>query len=941
MNKLLLFFIISLFTSLSQIQPQSSPISPKWVFEPWVWEDAANTDSATLALKNGYLNRHIPVGAVIIDSPWEGPNDSNGDREYNTFNFDFQRYKNPAELINDSLYAKGIHVILWITGNITTNCPEYQAAHDSSYFIKKVVDGNVDTTFFWRGNQKASHIDFFNPDAVAYWESLMDRVLDNYEVDGWKVDQSDYYVKDQILTYGGIKTKKQYTDAYYSEMYNYIHSAAKRGNQGIIMARPYCQDSGHPGRWFAPIQANTAGWVGDQAHTWNGLRGALNLMFISADAGYATVGSDIGGYEDKNYVPNKSLFIRWTELGSLLPVMENGGKTDSCHQPWLYDENTVQIYRYFAELHHELVPYQYSYDITAHLTGTPIVRPFGERSSSDTNSWSSDKRYLLGDNLFISAIYQDNTSRTITFPSGSSWINYWDEDDIHEGGTTATLNYSLEKYPIFIRSGAIIPLNADDTVTGHGSDYSKNYLTLLMYPDGLSSFKYYTDEFSFTEIKSDEVSNGFIISFSENTDSIIIRLKNKVEPMSIMLNGNINLNKKNSFSDFENSSSGWFYGKISEGENIYTWIKFSSPSDTVYVNNACSLDLHPDNYEFSSLADGNEYYVDRTFTLTTIPAEYQGFNMIKTANADKETQNLDFHFNLCSQADIYIAYDHRLTAPSWLSSNYVNTEKKINVTDTDMEYFNIWKRTTYPGIVTLGDNNGIQQSSMYIVFYKTYGAISADIKVFLEGTYKSSSHNMNTVISTLADFPKAQPYNVPPWNYGGDETVASIPSNVVDWVLVELRTGASSSTVAATRAAFLKSDGTIVDLEGTSPVGFSGITPGSYYIIVKHRNHLAVMSSDLVVLDGITSYDFTTGSDKYYGTTSGAKEVETNVWGMLAGDTNGDGGVGVEDYSEYKMTQGQEGYDKIADFNCDGGVGVEDYSLYKLNQGKESAVLPY
>ena len=164
-------------------------------------------------------------------------------------------------------------------------------------------------------------------------------------------------------------------------------------------------------------------------------------MFISANAGYAAVGSDIGGggYSGTSS-QNKNVFIRWAQLGSLVPIMENGGQYNIQHQPWLFnDDNVINIYRYYANLHHELVPYLYSYDIAAHSNRTSILRPFGTRSATDTNSWTDPNgnwRYLLGDNFFVSAIYQDNSSRTITFPTGSSWINYWNEDDIHLGGTT-------------------------------------------------------------------------------------------------------------------------------------------------------------------------------------------------------------------------------------------------------------------------------------------------------------------------------------------------------------------------------------------------------------------------------------------------------------------------------------------------------------------------
>ncbi len=87
----------------------------------------------------------------------------------------------------------------------------------------------------------------------------------------------------------------------------------------------------------------------------------------------------------------------------------------------------------------------------------------------------------------------------------------------------------------------------------------------------------------------------------------------------------------------------------------------------------------------------------------------------------------------------------------------------------------------------------------------------------------------------------------------------------------------------------------------------------------------------------VASYDFTTNASKFYGGTNGAKEIEAGVWGMIAGDANGDGGIYAEDYTAYQTNQGSEGY-QIADFNMDGGVYAEDYTIYQLNQGKETSV---
>ena len=86
-------------------------------------------------------------------------------------------------------------------------------------------------------------------------------------------------------------------------------------------------------------------------------------------------------------------------------------------------------------------------------------------------------------------------------------------------------------------------------------------------------------------------------------------------------------------------------------------------------------------------------------------------------------------------------------------------------------------------------------------------------------------------------------------------------------MLVELRTGTASGTKVATRAAFLKSDGTIVDTDGSSPVSFTGLSAGNYYAVVRHRNHLAIMTASAIPLSSSSElYNFTTAQTQAYTT---------------------------------------------------------------------------
>jgi lysophospholipase L1-like esterase len=209
-------------------------------------------------------------------------------------------------------------------------------------------------------------------------------------------------------------------------------------------------------------------------------------------------------------------------------------------------------------------------------------------------------------------------------------------------------------------------------------------------------------------------------------------------------------------------------------------------------------------------------------------------------------------------------------------------------------------------------------------------------KVWLEGAFSDGS--MSTALRTAGSIPLTQPYNTAPWNYTGSENVTSIPVDVVDWVLVELRTGTAASTKAATRAAFLKSNGSIVDLNGSSAVSFSSRAAGEYYIVVRQRNHLAVMSTSVVALNpSSTLYDFTTGSSQYYGGLNAAKDLGSSVWGMIAGDVDVNGGIGASDLVSVLAAVGSLAYD-INDVDMNGGVGASDLILCLSNVGQMSRV---
>lgn len=218
--------------------------------------------------------------------------------------------------------------------------------------------------------------------------------------------------------------------------------------------------------------------------------------------------------------------------------------------------------------------------------------------------------------------------------------------------------------------------------------------------------------------------------------------------------------------------------------------------------------------------------------------------------------------------------------------------------------------------------------------------VNVNLKVILSGPFNNGS--MRTQLDDKGFLPLSQPYNTPPWNYNGTERVSKLPSNIVDWVLLEIRRETSASSVVARRAALLKSNGMIVDLDGTSPVLFTSVESGSYYIVVMHRNHIEVMSAGKVSLSSnALLYDFTNSESKAYGSNS-MEDLGNGTYGLYSGDGNGDGSISQTDIINVWLPQflnSKDGY-QAGDFNLDGSVTASDNNIYWLNNNGQTTQVP-
>ncbi len=211
---------------------------------------------------------------------------------------------------------------------------------------------------------------------------------------------------------------------------------------------------------------------------------------------------------------------------------------------------------------------------------------------------------------------------------------------------------------------------------------------------------------------------------------------------------------------------------------------------------------------------------------------------------------------------------------------------------------------------------------------------SVQLQAFLEGPYLVNG-SMRTDLETQNLLPNAQPFNQAPWNYNGSESMTTSLTDIVDWALVELRDMNDNTSIVGQTAALLQNDGTLISSNGSALVRFPGIPAGDYYVSIKVRNHLAVMSANAISLPNATALDFSDPTQ--LSEAASVFDMGDGYYALYAGDFNADGAMTVLDFNEYTAdTENILNY--IAnDCNMDGLVTIHDYNLYRKNMSQIAA----
>lgn len=512
------------------------PLTPAWALECWLWEDDSNTAQRVDTLLAGYAKYDIPVRTVILDSPWS--------LQYNDFEVDTILYPKPKAWFR-KLQDNGYRVVLWMTTMVNSYSKDTRVAESASWLneakAKGYLSGNGDQIKWWKG--RGGFIDYTNPEAMKWWRGLQQNVFD-YGIDGWKLDGTAtlfYTLFGPVPlfyknTHDGWMTTRTYMDHYYRDEYQH---GLTQNPEFVTMSRAI--DRWYHPEGFAPIDASPVNWVGDQKHTWestgkiskedkqntdiamegiDGIELAIKNIMASAKIGYNIIGSDVAGFSGNTIPPR--LYIRWAQFSSFCGLFLNGGHGERAL--WKRSPRELEIIRKFAWLHTELVPYMYTYVVNAHNGGQVLQRPV-----------EGKYHYLFGENFLVAPIYKDQLKNKITLPEGK-WRYLFNDQEVIDGPVTFEREFLLDEYPVYIREGAIVPMNITRDYTGIGDQNSEKFLTFLIYPDRKSEFTvYHPDKSGRTSVVVEDHPEQINISLNGIHKPVILNINLETKPKKVEL----------------------------------------------------------------------------------------------------------------------------------------------------------------------------------------------------------------------------------------------------------------------------------------------------------------------------------------------------------------------------------------------------------------------
>lgn len=470
-----------------------TPIPPKAAFGLIQSKARYESQAEVLRVANTYRQKGYPLDMMVVDwFHWTRM----GQMDINPVEFP------DPDAMNKQLHDMGLKSIVSFWPRFETASRYYNELDAKGYFLKDKDGKTVDGLPF-RSDRAGALIDSTNPAARKwYWEHARDNILSHGFDYPWLDETEPDLVPDGYFYSIGSGDR-------YHNLYPLVHvegfapnlRAWRPDTRVLILSRAAYLGSQRTGALF---------WSSDIDSTWEALKRQIPTGLNMTASGIAYWGNDIGGWQplpktttaakplldpsdardvvgqDNDY---PELLTRWFEYGVFLPTLRLHGKR-SHTEIWGVGHEAEAIMAKYDTLRYRLIPYIYSQAKATYDTGAPFMRPLWMDFPHDPNVADLGTEYMFGPAFLVAPVTeQGQTEKDVYLPAGADWYNFWTNEKL-SGGRWVKVAAPIDRIPVFVRTGSIVPLGSDIQSTA-----SKQSITeLRVYPGKDDDFTLYDDD---------------------------------------------------------------------------------------------------------------------------------------------------------------------------------------------------------------------------------------------------------------------------------------------------------------------------------------------------------------------------------------------------------------------------------------------------------------
>ncbi len=454
------------------------PLPPKWSLGFIQSKFGYSNETEARGVADTLRAMDIPADVIILDLEWmEHMGDMLWDR--NAFPDPYSMVKDFKDMGLQTVLISQPYMVEW-----SRNFPE------ADIFNYLVMDESGDTYLmenWWSCDEECAGvlIDFTNPQARKWWWSKHPPVMQNDTVNiaGYWTDlgEPERHHDDMVHHRGEVEEVHNTYNLKWAQILFEGHAEMRPEERIFNLSR-----SGSAG-----IQRYaTMPWSGDVGRSFSALSVQPHMVLNQGLSGMVWHHSDLGGFTGDDCIPE--LYVRWIQHGIFSPIARAHGNDQCPTEPWGYGEEALDASLKFIHLRYELMPYLYTMARKTWTHGMPVSRPLFFEDPDDEKLYNEGETHLWGSDFLVSPVVEEGqTSKQIYLPRGR-WVDFWD-NTTHTGNQTVTVDTPLDRIPVFVKAGAIIPTRPTQLYT---AQHPLDTLILDLFPDDYQNghFVMYEDD---------------------------------------------------------------------------------------------------------------------------------------------------------------------------------------------------------------------------------------------------------------------------------------------------------------------------------------------------------------------------------------------------------------------------------------------------------------